>query len=68
VTAIVAAHGGRVEAGQNPGGGAAFTIHLPVAQTAADPVKPLRSGDDSPEASGVTHSGITGASKFRLSP
>jgi two-component system, OmpR family, sensor kinase len=31
VAAVVEAHGGRAEAGNAPGGGAAFTVHLPVA-------------------------------------
>jgi two-component system, OmpR family, sensor kinase len=31
VAAVVEAHGGRAEAGDAPGGGAAFTVHLPAA-------------------------------------
>jgi signal transduction histidine kinase len=34
VAAIIAAHGGHVEAAPNPAGGALFTVHLPVAAPA----------------------------------
>jgi two-component system OmpR family sensor kinase len=37
VAAIVTAHGGRVEAGEAPGGGALVAVHLPLARPAARP-------------------------------
>jgi signal transduction histidine kinase len=45
VDAIVKAHGGSCEVGDTPGGGATFTIHVPVRTGAAVLPHPVRAGD-----------------------
>ncbi|MCU1489744.1 MAG: integral rane sensor signal transduction histidine kinase [Acidimicrobiaceae bacterium] len=55
VAAVVAAHGGRVDATPRPGGGMVFSVHLPLIEEPA--------GDRHP-APGAVESGLTSASRI----
>ena len=45
VETITKAHGGHCSVGDTPGGGAVFTIHVPLEHVTAELPAPVRAGD-----------------------